>query len=559
MGNLKNYIDSQFFIIDSNNLDDVQSELFGFSMHDGELIYDKDLTDNVELNGDGTYIRILKRENFIEISQDCNGSYGIYLYKNDNCFVISNSFLKLAEYVVDKYPISLNKNVLFSFITADLCALSYRQSMINEIEIVPRTYTLIIDILKKSYHFKKIDYSEQSVPINSIEGINILDNWFYKWISIFRSVARKTNNLQIDLTGGFDSRIVFAILLNANINLNNFLIYSINKEVHKEDYEIASIIAEKYNLELNKPVKKDLIRIDSIEDSLNLTYYTRFCFHKHYSFPSTISSTPIYVTGGFGGATLREYWNRSPEEHIKIVTKNIGKYSENLKKYSINTLEDSFNLLQEDFNIDDSSSVELTQLLYKEVRNRNHFGKMSVDYYLTNQIRLSPLLDQDLYKLKKEGDLLYALIFTRYCPELFNIRFDHGKTLDSNSINKAKEINNRFPFRFTEFNYYIDGPEEFEKKESVKKSNKKFDKNKFIKDVFLSEPFKNKFITYLSEELYDKALNEIKTKTFQPLETANACISVIKIIDLVKINNEVLSKSPANWLNNFLEDEKIHQ
>ena len=171
MGNLETYMDSQFFIIDSNNLDEIQSELFGFSLNYGKIIFDKDLTDNIELNGEGTYVRILKKENSIEISQDFTGSYGIYLYKNNDCFVVSNSFLKLAEYLVDKYPISLNKNVLLSFITADLCALSYKQSMINEIEIVPRNYTLIINISKKTYDFKKRAFKENSVPINSIEGI----------------------------------------------------------------------------------------------------------------------------------------------------------------------------------------------------------------------------------------------------------------------------------------------------------------------------------------------------------------------------------------------------
>ena len=303
-------------------------------------------------------------------------------------------------------------------------------------------------------------------------------------------------------------------------------------------------------------MKKDLIWINNIEDSLNLTYYTRLCFHKHYSFPSTISNKPIYVTGGFGGASLKEYWNWSPEQHVKIVVKNVGKYSNTLKQYTINTLLNSFKLLQEDFDINNPSSNELTELLYKEVRNRNHFGKMSVDYYLTNQIRLSPLLDQALFKLKKEGDLLYALIFTRYCPDLLNIKFDHEKNIDNEYINKAKQINKNFPFKFTKLNY-IDGPEEFEKNEFVKNTNKKVNKDKYIKEVFLSEPFKNKFLTYLSEELYIKALNEIETKTFQPLELANACIAVIRIIDLVKMNNEILSKNHAKWLNNFLETKKL--
>lgn len=127
LDDINDYITNEFFIIDSENLNSINSRLFGFSIYDGNIVYDKDLNDNIQLNGDGTYVRILNAQNKIQISQDFNGNYGIYLYKHQDIFVVSNSFLKLVDYVKDKYPISLNEDVAYSLMAFDLCSLAYKQ------------------------------------------------------------------------------------------------------------------------------------------------------------------------------------------------------------------------------------------------------------------------------------------------------------------------------------------------------------------------------------------------------------------------------------------------
>ena len=203
MNEIEKYIDNQFFIIDSNNLNSVESKLFGFAIYNENIIFANDMNENIKLNGDGVYVRILKNENEIYISQDFNGSYGIYLYDDGSQFVISNSFIKLVDYLKDKYHISINNDVALSFIPSDLCSIVYTQTMINEIEFIPRNHVIKININNRTLKHKKINYNENTIPIDSKEGIEILDNWFYKWISIFRKLKMKTNDLKIDLTGGF--------------------------------------------------------------------------------------------------------------------------------------------------------------------------------------------------------------------------------------------------------------------------------------------------------------------------------------------------------------------
>ena len=80
----------------------------------------------------------------IIISQDFNGSYGIYLYENENEFIISNSFFKLVNYVKEDYTITLNKEYADAFIAADFCSLIYEETLVNEIRLLPKNYELSI-------------------------------------------------------------------------------------------------------------------------------------------------------------------------------------------------------------------------------------------------------------------------------------------------------------------------------------------------------------------------------------------------------------------------------
>lgn len=71
----------EFFIIDSNNLNSLESKLYGFSILDNKIVYDDDDVNNdSNLLGFGSYIHLKNFENKISIYQDLNGTWGLYLY-----------------------------------------------------------------------------------------------------------------------------------------------------------------------------------------------------------------------------------------------------------------------------------------------------------------------------------------------------------------------------------------------------------------------------------------------------------------------------------------------
>ena len=116
----KELFGDEFFIITSDNLNNVKKKLYGFGFNNSELILD-DSNDFSNLNGIGSYVLVDVDEEFINISQDFNGCYGIYIYDNEDYFAISNSFLYLVEFLKDKQIISFNRDYADAFLFSDLC------------------------------------------------------------------------------------------------------------------------------------------------------------------------------------------------------------------------------------------------------------------------------------------------------------------------------------------------------------------------------------------------------------------------------------------------------
>lgn len=559
-------IEDEFFVIDSNNLNNINQKLYGYIIQDETIIFDNEVYGN-NLNENGSYIYIDVNDTEIKISQDFNGCYGLYLYKSEDYFAISNSFLKLVEYLKNIKPISLNKDYANSFLFADLYSFSYEETLINEIKTLSRNQKVIIDKKNKTIDFKKIDYKEHTIDLDSKEGFETLDKWFYKWTNIIRNIKSKTNNLSIHLAGGLDTRIILALVLSSNIGLDkiNVFSYTDDKHTHKEDYIIASEIAEKFNFELNKSVfSGDIDKFTDVNTSLDISFYPKLGFHKQMYFKYFKFSEPVYSITGSGGDFIKEMENmyyKPRNEFLKLIKNRFNQSSditssvEKIAKSSLDKLSDNYP------NVD---SDDLPSILYRETMARNHYGKINVESYLRNMVSLTPLIDSDLYKLKlttpkcKDKNLLMTIIFSRYCPELLDLPFEGNKKIDEKTIEYAKELNEKYEFIKCE-NEFISGPQiknPIEYDESLK-SNKA---DELLKKTFNSNSFEMEFKKYYPSTLYYKILELTERISYYPLTHIYSAIGIFKIINLVKFNelefNKIKNYNNLEWIeNNFLKDE----
>lgn len=99
---LEDKIEEKFFVIDSENLENVLLHMYGYFVSKNGILTDnyyKQLGEYTKPEPQSVYIMIRKFDSEIIINQDCHGSYGLYLFENKdtNYFAISNSFLTLRN------------------------------------------------------------------------------------------------------------------------------------------------------------------------------------------------------------------------------------------------------------------------------------------------------------------------------------------------------------------------------------------------------------------------------------------------------------------------------
>jgi len=564
MNEFDKYFNDEFFIIDSNNLNTTKTKLYGYfiDFKNNKVVTQDNISNKDELTPNGTYIYVKRNENNLVLYQDYLGSYGIYQYKNEDYFCLSNSFLKLIEYLRDKgLPFSLNEDYSNAFMTSHVQSFIIRQTLINEIEILPRNYIVNVDLNEKNITYTKINYKENSIEINSPKALETLDKWYFKWVCFLRNLKKNTNNIWMDLSGGFDSRGLFTLIIPNNFNLDEMFIHSITNGGYtlNEDYEIAKKIANYYDFKLNNKevLNTEKYFFNQIETPIKLSFYTKLGFHNQLHYKLHKNKEPLYLIGGAGGelnrnipaGTVEDYLNLSENFPIKF-----RKSIERILKYNNNQIGPFDNI---------ESGI------YREARSRYHFGRANIEDYLTNAYGLHPYIDCDFCKIKNNDEncqdkqLLFALLFVRYCPDLLNFEFQGNRKFDEKTLEYAKQINEKYPFK--QRNYDLAALN----KQIKQKNDLKDDHNtntinstnsislesiiKLMKDIFYSKTFKNNFEIYYPHELYSRFSKNIENSNYYPDQQIYPSLTILKIINDIKISNYNSKKEDiTDWLNHFL-------
>ena len=548
-------IEENFFVIDSNNLNKIQSHMYGFTVSKIGI-----LTDNYYKNKgyyeepepQGTYIMIRKIGNEIKIYQDFYGKYGLYIYENKNSkyFALSNSFLLLEEFLFDKQNISLNKDFSDNFVISRLCSPSIHETLINEIIKLPSNAIIKIDIKKKQLKLFYIDYKENTVPLESKEGLKIIDEWVDKWSYIFRSLTIQTDNFSFDLSGGFDTRTLLSILLSSGINLNKMHIKSAKDKKnpdHIEDIKIANDISLKFGFKLNNFYLDDKSTIWSTNDTLHCSMYSKLGFHKEFYWKDRFFYKPRFIFTGEGGENIRGYPGYPIKKYIEGISsqaKQIPCKKEIFYKSSMRLCKRSVDLLQKKKSFD--TDYEISSALYSKGRTRNHYGKASVEGFLSNIYFLQPLIDPDIKKIKfnireKWSHDLIAYIYTRFAHDLIFFPIQGNRIININSIQKAEKLNNKTkPYKIkTEINknFYID----INRKSPAPQSFNNKNADDVVKELFKTNIQNIK--TIYDNNIYEWALKYSKNTTFFPLRHIYGLLAISKTIEYLSLNEKYMKKS----------------
>lgn len=443
-----------FFILDSDNLSEVEDRFLGFA-----LMLDHD---NIRQNDSscypaaGAFIDIHKENGVITLHQDLTGNAHLYLFRREHYFALGNSLYLLLDHLAGRFRLHLDKNYAGAFLGLDLASLSAGETIIEEIELLPKETVVHIDTASGELSLENMQTPpELSVPLDSEEGIGILDSWQQKWAGsggIIRQIKERSRYIIAELSGGFDSRLDLAMLLCAGINLDEVCIYSQleNPELYGEDYTIATEIATGCGFELNRR-RHPHTRHFSAETTTNLAFYTSCFEHKHLSFYPEWSDEPVFTFSGRGGEAFRRTWFKTPLNYISRCAATAGRTSWDLVRPVNEVLMHTLQEIRAKYNFESLEDPDLMVQVYRNARIRSHFGTRTVGNFLAHNIVLSPVMDYSLYQLQicdrncPDPDLLYALIYERYCPKLLEFRFDRNRSIAPATREYARKLSAKYP------------------------------------------------------------------------------------------------------------------
>lgn len=570
-----------FFLISEESIAEVSTKLYGYILSD-KLIESADCLDADPIGEGGAYVFVKDEDDRIRIFQDFSGCFGLYSYVSDGHFALSNSFQFLLDYLGDKSWANLSENREYNehMICCDLTSFSYQETPIEEISLFPRDVVVTIDKRTKEIETETIDYCERTIPINSSEALDVLDSWFEKWMRIYREASYSGVHNLVELSGGMDSRISFAIYLNSRANRNAIQLYTIQDDLHThaEDLEIATELAEKYGMSLNKktglePSCNPFTVMEVLEGSL----YPKLGWCRQYSFRLGYARRNIF--GGYGGEAYRNYWSGLPEEFVNsqlrffkaLSASDYERLSDSMRAIVLRSLQKL--AIKYDGLGRPLRPEELANRLYIETHSRFHDGKSAVEDYWSGTIIHAPLMDRQLAKLKfpceecPDFNLLYALIFTRYQPDLLDVRFASGRQIDDATIAYAKSINAKRPYKEEKPDYLVDA--EANPAAPLRSRNKGCDSasahewlahtsRQEIKDIFdhyhRSKMFRYSFTDYFTPTILEWADRNNAARAFHSEESIFAIMSAHRSIELATGNARPLidylwEYSQGPWVN----------
>ena len=544
-------LENYFFIIDSNNLENINSHMYGFSVNENGI-----LTDNYyKIKGEyenpgplGAYIMIHKIGNEIIINQDFYGSFGLYIYENkdDNYFIFSNSFLLLEEYLVGKKNLSLNKDFADNFIIENLCTYSMEETLIREINVIPANAFIVINLDKKIYKLHYIDYKENTIPLDSEEGLKIIDKWVDKWGYIFRSIKSQTNHISSDLSGGLDTRTLLSILLNSGIDMNDILVNSITdkKHDHQVDFEIASNISNYYGFKLNNLTFNNSGIIWSFKDTLFKSLYLKLGFHKEFHFNNKFYNIPRFGFTGHGGESLRRTPCAPIEEYIDHISyRDILGHAVEFYNSSKRLLNRSISILKNLKNF--SNDYDISFLLFSKTQGRNHFGRGALEAFMTNYYAIQPLMDPEIKQIKFDVNKntcydLIIYIYVRFAPDLLRFSVQGNRSFSSESIKNAEILNSRMnPYKIkTNYNkfFYIDK----NRTSPVFPSKDNTNIYQYLKEIFNSSKYVQTLNKLYDINVYNWAEKYSRQTNYYPLRHHFALLAIAMSLDYISLNDKYM-------------------
>lgn len=446
--NCRQFLDENYFFIDSNNFSSVKSKVYGFALTEKYLYHNYLLPDDHPCDirpetDSGAYIVVRNEKDAVTILQDFRGCIGIYCYQREGYWAISNSLWLLQDKLAAR-ELTLDPDYISDFAVCGCAPWLENRTPYREISLISPDVRIVIEKQTGRLHFEDASWQGyHSISLDDPRCLEVIDRWISKWTGIIRFLHKKKFHLSVDLTGGFDSRTVFALFLKSGVPLKDINIVSVKSA--ENDYAIAKQISETFDFPLNE---NSLFESTTCSPNLTLESYRNCYFGIHKStsiFQTNMANMPVFKFSGQGGEAIRGAWHISFDEFLDRYVYSASTW-QLLPFFSGKAIIEAAGNIQKRFGIDGDKQHEIMELLYLKGRSRNHHGKSIASQNSHKVLVTSPLYDPMLLSISTadneriKPDTLYAMILCRTCKKLLDIPYEGQRHFSREALDYCKNI-----------------------------------------------------------------------------------------------------------------------
>lgn len=442
----KDILNDNFFAFDSEEFGSVESRMYGYAMSgSGGRVYVVDCKMGDIIGG--CYINITRKGDTVTVEQDGMSSLYVYYYTDGAYWAVANTFYGICRLLKERGKrFTVNDLYIDQYIHHSLHVYAVGKTMTDEVRVMPfgSVMTLTRDSLRIDTPARAFD----SVDLFSPEGIRLVDGWIGKWSSVIRGLYNSGVDMRIDLSGGFDSRVVFALAKHAGVDFMSDTVDVYSKHGGgagmaghlADDYEVATRIADRLSFGLNRHNEFFGARLMKNDAETqygilrNLFMYT----HKEGYLCTGVRKTPVVHLGGINGELAR----RKLANFTKPSSKCYSDPFRNSKE-----VVDAFESDIESLGRISGSAGERDVRFYLETQNKSHYGAVIYNDLMSNIFLVSPFNDPCLLDLKSERDTnaLFALVIRRTAPEIMDIGFSNGGSFADDVLERVGKACAEFP------------------------------------------------------------------------------------------------------------------
>lgn len=479
---------------------------------EGALRYIEESGKAIPPGEDGCYVSIYNKDGVYSFVNDFHGYKKIFYYHREGVWVVSNSIVKIAEFLKD-IGVQVSPNyaqlaAIGSSSASSMQQLNSYNTFVDGVKLLPSKSELKIC----ERFFKIVKLPQYKFPEKYEEA---LSEFLETWVSRAETLlTHKKMQVTCNLTGGVDSRTCFAIFQAARKRMkvqNSKLVFTCGTVGgDKSDLEVASLVARKFGIKLNDTdiYKPSLINGENAYKSWR--YLCLGAYHPIYIPGREINPYIVKIMGGGGGNHRSVY-----SKYLK--TKSITKFSSFCSKkikpiwLGHQIYNDIMGFFKEQ-ELNELNSADPLIDHYAEFRNKFHAGRTPQNMVAFHPLgsKYSNITSLDNFAGNNDtAKINYDIIFSLE-PELLNLPFDREYKAPSDEV-KEQLVGVKLKEESASGKVYVGEVENDEVLSSTARKNKYLILSDEVKKM-LSNRF---IIDFWGEEKVDKAkvvLKELENK-----------------------------------------------